>query len=535
MLSPIKPRNKVKIIHHKVLDAYFAIKKTEKVKDSKAKEETYIIKSGDTLGKIAKKKGTTVKKIIAVNDKITKANQHLIRVGQKINLTTKSTKKKVNFEKLTTANLGDEVYIIVKTDKLQDKLIQINVLQGKADGIITQHNPLTLQQNNKDLRIAEGVVGAFTKKNKKISNALDFKDWAVIKVKLGSKDEKEQKKYTDKLKKLKDKKTYMYLLIDAHTKSGISVVYNGRNLDKEGEPDGRTTPNHWLDESDDAWFELEIHVCDKDFKESEIKSIFSKASKDKIKSITEELNKSYLSGGKTKKLYEIFELNTCLKRAHFFAQVYVESLSNLSGAFKGESLHYRVEQLVSGYPFSCFKKNSKLTKQAYEIGKGPYTYYIDVKKIDPKTKKETIVKKAVNIPASQKANPKAIANIAYDDANRTKSFKLGNTQSGDGWKFRGRGLLQITGRTNYTNSQKIIDKKIPKSGIDLSKGSDEFTAKEAVFAGLADWYEKSCYKAAEKGKKPAHVDGVTKKINIATKSYDKRRNAFKKIKKVFKI
>jgi len=49
--------------------------------------------------------------------------------------------------------------------------------------------------------------------------------------------------------------------------------------------------------------------------------------------------------------------------------------------------------------------------------------------------------------SSHAANQEMIANIIY--GGEWGKANLGNTQPGDGWKFRGRGLCQTTGRRNY--------------------------------------------------------------------------------------
>lgn len=75
-------------------------------------------------------------------------------------------------------------------------------------------------------------------------------------------------------------------------------------------------------------------------------------------------------------------------------------------------------------------------------------------------------------------NPERIANHVY--ANRLEN---GNEASGDGWKYRGRGIIQLTGRANYRNAGAGI-------GEDLI-GNPESVLLPKRSAAVACWYWKS--------------------------------------------
>lgn len=53
------------------------------------------------------------------------------------------------------------------------------------------------------------------------------------------------------------------------------------------------------------------------------------------------------------------------------------------------------------------------------------------------------------------ASPAALANLLYGGEYGRKN--LGNTEHGDGWRFRGRGLIQVTGRANYDRVGRALD------------------------------------------------------------------------------
>lgn len=77
----------------------------------------------------------------------------------------------------------------------------------------------------------------------------------------------------------------------------------------------------------------------------------------------------------------------------------------------------------------------------------------------------------------QKADQEDIANIIYGGEWGRKN--LGNTQPGDGWKFRGRGLIQLTGRSNYQSFADAMKMSLDAAiaFIETPKGACESAAR----------------------------------------------------------
>jgi putative chitinase len=98
-------------------------------------------------------------------------------------------------------------------------------------------------------------------------------------------------------------------------------------------------------------------------------------------------------------------------------------------------------------------------------------------------------------------NPEKIANYVYMDEFRTS--KLGNTQPGDGWRFRGRGLKQLTGRDNYTRFAKDYDMTAEEAAEWLE------TKEGALASALWFWNTNNLNNIADTG----NVAALTKKIN----------------------
>lgn len=99
--------------------------------------------------------------------------------------------------------------------------------------------------------------------------------------------------------------------------------------------------------------------------------------------------------------------------------------------------------------------------------------------------------------------PKALAERVYGLGNPKKAKELGNTNSGDGFKFRGAGFLQITGRGSYIKHGGAI-------GVDLTADADHAAdADISLLLACEEWKSKSCNKLADAD----DIKAVTKAIN----------------------
>jgi putative chitinase len=193
-----------------------------------------------------------------------------------------------------------------------------------------------------------------------------------------------------------------------------------------------------------------------------------------------------------------FEINTLVRIAHFFAQVKEEVGESIN--FKNESLNYSVEALKSGYPFEYFKSHHA---EAERYGRNK----------------------------AHSANQEAIANRVY--ANRMGN---GDIASGDGWKYRGKGFIQLTSRYNYKMANNEIQKRAKTSSVDIIINPESIlTIKGAMLSAMAFWTAKHLNSKADKaGWNRENTKNITKVINKDTKSYEDRKEHFDLIKKILK-
>lgn len=168
-----------------------------------------------------------------------------------------------------------------------------------------------------------------------------------------------------------------------------------------------------------------------------------------------------------------FGITTPLRLAHFLSQCGHES-----GGFKAvqENLNYGAKGLLG-----IFSKYFKTIAQA----------------------------------TAYERKPEKIANLVY--ANRMGN---GNEASGEGWKYRGRGYIQLTGKENY----KAFDATVPE---DITSNPDLVATKYALASAAFFFKKNNLWSICDKGSSPEVVTLVTKRVNGGVIGLADRQRHFK--------
>jgi putative chitinase len=111
---------------------------------------------------------------------------------------------------------------------------------------------------------------------------------------------------------------------------------------------------------------------------------------------------------------------------------------------------------------------------------------------------------SVTVALKYERKPEKIANRVY--ANRMGN---GNEASGEGWKYRGRGYIQLTGKENY----KAFDATVPE---DITSNPDLVATKYALASAAFFFKKNGLWAICDRGADMATVTAVTKRVNGGT-------------------
>lgn len=167
-----------------------------------------------------------------------------------------------------------------------------------------------------------------------------------------------------------------------------------------------------------------------------------------------------------------FDISTPLRQAAFLSQIGVES-AHLTALV--ENLNYSEQALLEIWP------DHFTPAQAAEFGRT----------------------------TTHPANQEAIANLAYGG-------RMGNTEAGDGWRYIGRGLIQLTGRANYHAAGLAL-------GLPLEADPERAALPdEAALTAAWYWHQHGCNALADN----RMIVAITRAVNGGTNGLEERQRLF---------
>ncbi|MCG8719194.1 glycoside hydrolase family 19 protein [Tenacibaculum finnmarkense] len=217
-----------------------------------------------------------------------------------------------------------------------------------------------------------------------------------------------------------------------------------------------------------------------------------------------------------------FRLTTCTRKAHFLAQLAAES--KFSSMEEGFTYNWESLKKTFGNFNTAYDSNNAKAK---EWGYG----------YDGKTKAQ--------VTATDK---QSIANWAY--GKNPKASGLGNTAitsnwsntDADGWKYRGSGFIQLTGKSNFRKVTNKYNTWIAR--LNEAIAEEDFKANPeklrtnkilAMAAALIYWKDKNILTRSDMGVGDDALKAVTYRINSAFKGYEHRESYLEEAVKILKV
>ena len=276
--------------------------------------------------------------------------------------------------------------------------------------------------------------------------------------------------------------------------SAIDAICNGGGVDYENEIILECPKRDMVKDSSGKC----VKKCETT--KEDLKEVFPNTSSNILQDIADAIN----THGKD------FGIDTDEKLQHFISQAAHEATNPVNGiefdTFE-ENLNYRWARLgTKDYWENHFNPIANPTADPYK--KNPNDY------------KRNGTSNYVNVTK--------FANYVYDDAYRKPKFRIGNTNIGDGYKYRGRGIFQLTGRTNYQQFNTFYRERY-NSSINFINNPDLLATDTEIAVISALWYYDNKVNS-NSITSTTTVEKVTKKINGGKKGLKHREQLFNKTK-----
>ncbi|WP_029904908.1 hypothetical protein [Prevotella sp. 10(H)] len=502
------------------------------------------------------------------------------------------SKYEYTFTKIDRSNVSANFHIVVESKNIADKKIKISLCSVSEKVLSEIDATVTLLYGEEELSEKELDVENYYA-DESVYNKDDFKDKTIFEVTLSPKSDEDKKKWIDAIANSTSKKASLYIKVEVLDLD--NVVYKGKG-DRN---------KCFLYEKP---FELYVCHCDRKIGAGELSYIIYKLSGGETSSLFAGYNSKIKKSDRTYErlaeemnaVFEKYEINTCNRKAHFLAQSYAETGFSTATEFAGgkdyelanweaekkklednisdiDTLKPKIDKILTDLQKTALdeKKSQldeisakitsdiKLTKEQEETV-NKYKAIFETKwkpQLDEKATKQYTTKEAYTDALNGNSGKKIRGAIP-----RIKTIKDSkNLEIGDGPRYKGKGVIQITWRATYEDYFKYIKTKdpIPDSVKDktveqiLSRKEDDMSqllGSDLFYAiDSAGWFwneYKKGYKLAEtadydgdtiapenpyKGKKTIEkisriVNGGTYHLKERTNNYNMLRNDLFKIK-----